>query len=242
MREVLPALVDASCPVCGPEAQERCCQDRGRNERDEAPDQVSCRRRRTEEASVEHEEATLSTAGATRKRHSRGDHLHHGASSQAVEEVRLNTEGIEHEPGNHIEAGKLCHGHSKREEHRGPVLCCRLEGIGELHDLNVHDLGPVVDILLLLEDSHALAEADSCHARTHNEAGAEADHEERDELEHVHAEDDEVQDHDIAVGLEEELELGGKHDGSKEHDTELEHDEAGELGSRSFARIESLSS
>ena len=83
-----------------------------------------------------------------------------------------------------------------------------------------------------------VGEVDDPVAHALHELRAEADHEEHDELERVQAEDDEVEEDDVAVGVEEELEAGEQHEKRKEDERELEHDEARELCGRGLAHVE----
>ena len=54
----------------------------------------------------------------------------------------------------------------------------------------------------------------------------------------MHTKDDKVQDNDVTIGLEEVLQLCQEHEGGKEHNAELEHDEAREFDGTCFPHID----
>ena len=233
-RQPHPAMIEADARG-GAQAEQRRREQRRRKEGHDAPDEVARRCRVAEKRSVEEGKAALRATRATGQRHRGGNHLHHGTGGQALEEVGIATKGVQDEPGDHVEAGQLRHRHHKRQPHRRQVGGGALEGVGELLHLHVDDLGPVLGVL---EPVAAVCKVDRRIAHAADEAGAQAHHKEADQLEQVDAEDHQVEEDDVAIALEEEAELGDKHDRREEHDAELEHDEARELRGAGLAGVE----
>jgi len=219
----------------GTHSQERNGKEGGGDERAEPPHEKPRRRLAAEHPAKEKREAALGAAGSAWKGHCRGHELHHGSSGKAGEEIPVDAEGLEDEPGHHVEAEELTHRDDTRKRHVGYVGRGALKGGRELVHLRVDHLVPV---LVVLEPTMPVGEVDGPVAHALHEPRTEADHEEHDELEGVHAKDDEVEKDDVAIRIEKELEAREKHQERKEDERELEHDEAGELRGRRLTHVE----
>ena len=104
-----------------------------------------------------------------------------------------------------------------------------LEGLRELVDLVVEHVVPLV---VVLHPTPPRGTSEQGVADTAHKPRAEAHDEQARKLKGVPRKHEQVDEDDVAVALEEELELGEQHHGRKDHHAHLKHDETGELHRR----------
>ena len=216
--------------------QKRRSQDSWGNERDKAPQKISCCCSKAKEMAQKQREASLGTTGTARKGHSRRKQLHKGARRHNREEIHLVLAKGEHQEIRHqIEEGKLQHGDDNGEHHRREMPGRKLELVGERVNLAIDKAAPSLN--LRLGHANALEQVDDPMRQTRHHARHERHGKDTKQDEAVAAKTEDAQQRDVAVVLGKIRHPGQKQNGAPGNETKLVHDESRELRGAGLSHV-----